>query len=110
MNLLFDQNISFRIVKELENTFTGCSHISNFGLLDRNDIQIWNFAKENNFCIVTFDYDFIDLSVLNGSPPKMIIIKTGNTKTDQLISILKSYEPHIKEFLIDQESSILALI
>ncbi|WP_169337968.1 DUF5615 family PIN-like protein [Proteiniphilum acetatigenes] len=34
------------------------------GLNDHEDVEIWQFAKEKDFTIVTFDSDFFDLSEL----------------------------------------------
>ena len=72
MNLLFDQNISFRIVRLLEKTFPGCKHVKEVGLHNMTDSEIWEFAKNNDFTIVTFDADFYDFAVIKGIPPKII--------------------------------------
>ncbi len=72
MKLLFDQNISFRITKKITDFFPECTHVSDCGLNDGEDPQIWEFAKKNHFTIVTFDSDFFDISIINGHPPKII--------------------------------------
>lgn len=72
MNLLFDQNISFKAVIKLRDLFPTAKHITDLQLENLADFQIWKYAKEKNYCIVTFDSDFIDLSNLNGFPPKVI--------------------------------------
>ncbi len=111
MKLLFDQNVSYKIVRRLQEDFSDCSHISSLGLLDSSDNTIWEYAKNNNYCIVTFDYDFIDFSMLRRAPPKVIIIRKGNTKTESLVSLFISQETTIKDFLItDLESTILELV
>ncbi|MBK8983071.1 MAG: DUF5615 family PIN-like protein [Ignavibacteria bacterium] len=38
--------------------------------LPKNDIEIWNHAKENDFVIVTFDEDFYEWMLLKEFPPK----------------------------------------
>jgi predicted nuclease of predicted toxin-antitoxin system len=40
MKLLFDQNISYRIVKKVSDKFSGCLHVSSCGLNDAG-IQIF---------------------------------------------------------------------
>jgi predicted nuclease of predicted toxin-antitoxin system len=70
--LLFDQNISFRIVKNLQDIFPGSKQVREVGLENAKDSQIWSFAKENSFCIVTFDADFYDLGIIKASSPKVI--------------------------------------
>lgn len=84
MKLLFDQNISFRIEKLLPITFNESKHLSNLGLTNCSDQQIWQFAKSNGFSIVTFDADFYEISLLKGSPPKIIWIRTGNLTTSSI--------------------------
>ena len=47
MRLLFDQNISFRIVKKLNDSFPDCRHVSDCGLMETEDLEIWEYAKQN---------------------------------------------------------------
>jgi Uncharacterized protein conserved in bacteria len=84
MKLLFDQNISFRILRLMPDTFTGCQHVKFVGLNDRNDWDIWQYAKLNDFTIVTFDADFFDISLLKGFPPKIVWLRTGNLITQDI--------------------------
>lgn len=84
MKLLLDQNISFRVVKLIENNFPGSKSVRELGLENTKDIEIWNFAKSSGFIVVTFDIDFIDIAVLKGIPPSIICLRTGNTSTIQI--------------------------
>ncbi|TDE07560.1 DUF5615 family PIN-like protein [Flavobacterium sandaracinum] len=72
MKLLFDQNISFRIISKIEANFPEVKQVKQLGIENYSDVKIWKFAKENEFSIVTFDADFFDLSNLKGHPPKII--------------------------------------
>lgn len=101
MTLLFDQNISYKIIKPLSETFPNCIHVTGVGLTNSPDETIWNYANENNLCIVTFDADFLNLATFRGTPPKVILIKTGNRKTIQLAELLKSNRELIDQFLFD---------
>ncbi len=109
MKLLFDQNISFRILKKLSGNFSGSEQVQSLGLINKSDFEIWEFAEKNNFCIVTFDADFIDLSMLKGFPPKIIWLNTGNLNTDALTNLILSKESAINEFCSDNESGFLEL-
>ena len=73
--LLFDQNISYRIVKKLKDDFPECKHISDVELKDEEDPEIWNYAKKYHFTIVTFDSDFYETGLIQGYPPKIIDFK-----------------------------------
>jgi predicted nuclease of predicted toxin-antitoxin system len=50
---------------------------------------------------VTFDADFLNLATLRGIPPKVILLKTGNRKTGQLMELLKANRELIDQFLHD---------
>ncbi len=93
MKLLFDQNISFRLTKKLQNYFPGSLHVSDCGLLDSEDQEIWEYARDHGFAIVTFDADFYDISIINGQPPKIIWITTHIARKDftilQWVPVLK---------------------
>ncbi len=45
MMLLFDQNISFRISKKLQQYYPDCKHLSECGLLDCDDVLFFNNTR-----------------------------------------------------------------
>ena len=98
MKLLFDQNISHRILKILSEEFSDSSSVKKENLIDSSDKMIWEFAKLSNYIIVTQDSDFNDLNSLYGFPPKIIWIRTGNLRTEELAFILKSHFSEIQDF------------
>lgn len=101
MKLLFDQNISFRIVKNLIDVWPEAKQVRELGLENKTDREIWNFARENGYAIVTFDSDFFDLSNLLGFPPKIIWLRFGNRNTKTLTALLLKKSNYIKDFLLD---------
>lgn len=70
MKLLLDQNLSFRLIKMLTQPFPSVSHIGQHNLINASDRSIWNFARDNDFLIISKDSDFHQLSFLYGHPPK----------------------------------------
>jgi len=74
MRLLFDQNLSPRLVGRLRDVFPDCSHVFSHGLDRADDRVLWEFARVNDFVLVTKDADFSELSTLQGFPPKVIWI------------------------------------
>jgi predicted nuclease of predicted toxin-antitoxin system len=110
MRLLFDQNISFRIIKKLKSYFSGCIHVSECGLLDCEDPEIWQYAKDNDFVIVTFDSDFYDISIINGYPPKIIWIRTGNLTTIEISQLMINNQKIINSFLDTDEFKEIACL
>ena len=47
MKLLFDQNISYRIVRLLYPTSPDCKHVSDVGLNGKSDLEICDYARVN---------------------------------------------------------------
>lgn len=108
MKLLFDQNISYRIKKKLEHKFSNCIHVSDCGLQDNEDPNIWEYAKLNGFTIVTFDADFFEISLINGHPPKIIWIRSGNLTTNDIVNLMLKNFTKIQAFYDDKNGQNLA--
>jgi len=102
MRFLFDQNISHRILKLIPPKYTNSTTVKKEGLINALDKEIWEFAKLNDYIIVTQDSDFNDLNTLFGFPPKIIWIRTGNLKTQAIVDILINYSVEIKKFNKDK--------
>jgi len=66
MKLLFDLNISQRILKVLPEIYNGTIHVKMEGLINSPDRIIWDFAKKNGFIVVPQDSDFNELNSLLG--------------------------------------------
>ena len=58
MKLLFDENLSPRLVNFLSTPFLGSVHVRDVGLAQADDEAIWTYAKDNGFAIVSKDSDF----------------------------------------------------
>ena len=110
MKLLFDQNISFRIISKIKNHFPEAKQVRQLGIENYSDLEIWKFAKENQFTIVTFDADFFDLSNLKGHPPKIVWLRFGNTQTDFLSDILILNVSTIKDFITSDDFREIACL
>jgi predicted nuclease of predicted toxin-antitoxin system len=101
MKLLLDQNISFRITNKIIDLFPGSKQVRDLGLENSKDSFLWSFAKENGYCIVTFDADFYDLGLIKGSSPKVIWLRLENTSTQNIEKVLRKNFELIKTFLTD---------
>ncbi|WP_346289446.1 DUF5615 family PIN-like protein [Sphaerothrix gracilis] len=109
MKLLFDQNLSRKLVNRLADIFPDSSHVQFHDLAKKTDTEIWEFAKLNNFCIVTQDADFPERSRLYGSPPKVVWLRCGNASTNQVEALIRSGATVIRELLNNAESHCLEL-
>jgi predicted nuclease of predicted toxin-antitoxin system len=107
MRLLFDHNLSPRLVARLVDLHPNASHVSLVGLDQAPDLEVWNYAGANDFVIVTKDSDFDDLSLLRGSPPKVIWLRIGNCTTHQIEIVLRHHHLLITDFIRDVSVSVL---
>ncbi|AKJ64721.1 DUF5615 family PIN-like protein [Kiritimatiella glycovorans] len=109
MKLLFDQNLSFKLVQRLTVSFPGSKHIRDFALVREMDESIWVFAAKNGFTIVSKDSDFVHLSMVQGHPPKVVHVRFGNCSTNTILDRMIAHEHAIKEFISDSDESFLVL-
>ncbi|WP_040495523.1 DUF5615 family PIN-like protein [Fulvivirga imtechensis] len=110
MKLLFDQNISPKIVRLIELDFPDSKQVRYVGLEDASDAMIFDYAKSHGYAVVTFDSDFVDLNVVRGIPPKIIWLKTGNLTTKSISELLRNNILVIRSFLESNEEEILEII
>ncbi|HEX5548075.1 MAG TPA: DUF5615 family PIN-like protein [Ktedonobacterales bacterium] len=110
MKLLLDQNLSPRLIGRLAGLYPGISHVSLVGLDRASDSAVWDYAKANDFAIVTKDSDFNDMSLLRGVPPKVIWLRLGNCTTDMVEQVLRRAHAQITAFEQDDSASVLELL
>lgn len=110
MKLLFDQNISFRVIKKIADNYPEAKQVRMLGLENYADMQIWEYAREKGYTIVTFDADFYDLVNLKGHPPKIIWLRCGNTTTISIAKIFNRNLELIKDFVDNPENKDMACI
>jgi predicted nuclease of predicted toxin-antitoxin system len=109
IRLLFDENTAPKLVSALEDLFPGSQHVVEAGLASLADIQIWEFAKENNFIVVTKDRDFREFSLDMGAPPKLIWIGIGNCSTRHIEELLRDNAIRISTFAESEQASLLVI-
>ena len=96
MKLLFDQNLSHRLVKSLDDLFPGSLHVRLLGLAEADDLEIWNYAKDHGMVIVTQDSDYPDWNKLRGAPPKIVWLRCGNASVDEIEKKLRDVAGRIQ--------------
>lgn len=74
------------------------------GLENATDLYIFEYSRKNDFAIVTFHSDFVDLSMIKGSPPRIIWLRTGNLTTKAISKLLRKNHHTINEFLSNDQT------
>lgn len=109
MKLLIDANISWRIVRMLKPIFDTV-HVDATNLqVPATDAEIWHYAKSNEMTIVTNDEDFLNLSLLYGFPPKIILLRLGNQRTQVIADAIIRHAPSIHMMNITEQIGILEI-
>ncbi|MDR1811758.1 MAG: DUF5615 family PIN-like protein [Candidatus Fibromonas sp.] len=93
MKILLDMNMSPQWANVLIGKGISATHWSNVGSLDASDTEIANFAKKNDFIILTHDLDFgVILFITNGQKPSVVQLRINDIypemDSDYLISAL----------------------
>ena len=102
-------NLSRKLVTSLADIFPNASHVQLHGLAEKTDTEIWDFAKLNDFCIVTQDADFTERSRLYSSPPKVVWLRCGNAPTNQVETLIRYGQEAIQELLSNSSIHCLEL-
>ncbi len=55
------------------------------------------------------DDDFVELSVLLGAPPKVVLIALGNCTTAEVVALIQRERGRLDRFAADDAASLLEL-
>ena len=109
MRLLFDENLSHKLVRLLADLFPDSMHMREVGLKAADDPLVWEYAKNNGLMIVSKDSDMHQRSFVFGYPPKVIWVRLGNCSTSDVERLLRRHFVAIKAFYEDDDASFLSL-
>ena len=109
MKLLFDENLSPRLVNLLSPLFPEYNHEPNVGLDQSDDDIVWSYAQEHGLVIVSKDPDFHQRSFVLGAPPKVIWIRLGNCTTEEIANLLTLHQKELEAFQNDPDGTFLEL-
>lgn len=109
MRLLFDENLSPALVRELATEYPGSVHVREVGLASATDSAVWAYALHEGFVIVSKDDDFRQRSFVLGAPPKVIAIMLGNVATPIVAELMRKEAARVRAFGDNPQESLLIL-
>lgn len=109
MKLLFDENLSHKLVRSLADLFPDSVHVRDVGLKAADDPAVWEYAKDNALLIVSKDSDMRQRSFVFGFPPKIVWVRLGNCSTADVEKLLRANFAAIRAFHQDPYASFLSL-
>jgi len=110
LKLLFDENLAPFLVSVLADIFPQSEHVARIGLGAAPDREVWEYARKHDYTLVSKDSDFHELSLLYGSPPKVIWIRRGNCTTRLIEFILRNKLEDIRTLVDNPESTYLVIL
>ena len=96
MKLLLDENLSRRLVPFLQETYPESSQIALLGMQQASDLDVWRYAGEQGYVLVTQDADFYDLSLTRGAPPLVLWLRSGNADKSWVVQLLLARHQEIE--------------
>ena len=109
MKLLFDENLSPKLPGLLAGLFPDSLHVRECGLLGLADEMVWEYARNNDFTIISKDSDFQQRSLLYGPPPKIVWLRIGNCTREQLVRLITTRERDIRALDTSPFDALLVL-
>jgi predicted nuclease of predicted toxin-antitoxin system len=109
LKLLFDANLSPKLINFLAELFPDSSHVFDLSLGQLTpDEVIWEYAGAHGFVIVTADSDFFQIAEKRGAPPKLVRLDNCNYKTARVEELLRRNAVRIAE--LEQSSRAVLII
>jgi predicted nuclease of predicted toxin-antitoxin system len=109
VKLLFDENLSPRLVTLLSAHWPNSAHVESINLRGATDDAIWSFARDHGFTLVSKDDDFRSLALVRGAPPKVIWLQIGNAPTPKVAELLRANLSILEHFADDPAEVLISL-
>lgn len=107
--LLLDENLSESILRAVSETYPDSDHVRLALLAGATDEQVWAYARDHGFVLVTRDEDFERLSALRGAPPKVLWLALHNATNPEVVHALRHAHASIERFVRDPAAALLVI-
>lgn len=99
-------------MEKLKPHFPDCQHVDKIIdlPLPAKDAEIWLYALQHHFILVTNDDDFLDYARVKGFPPKVVLLRTGNQNNEAILSLLIKHKPDIDLLASDTATGVLEIL
>ena len=108
MKLLFDENLSHRLVERIADIYPGSQHVRQLGMRSASDRVVLGYAELMEMVLVTKDTDFDDLGILRSDTVRILRLDLGNCTTDQVEHVLRDIAPDLESMF--EGSRVVAVI
>ncbi|MBI4649689.1 MAG: DUF5615 family PIN-like protein [Bacteroidia bacterium] len=92
MKFILDAHIPLSLIATIISNGHEAMHTKDLPIKNNTpDDEIIDFSIKNNCIVITTDSDFYYSHTLFGKPEKLLLIKTGNTRTKALKNLFEKY-------------------
>ena len=109
MKLLFDHNLSPKLVRRLADLFPASEHVYHIQLEQAADRAVCEYAQQHGFVVVTRDADY-ELLSRRASSPSIVWIRGDNCSTAEIERIIRDHYEQITAFGQHETARLLILL
>lgn len=106
MRFLIDAQLPPALARWLESNGHEAEHVADRGLAGADDRTIWRSAAATSAIVVTKDEDFSLLKTLEPAGPRVVWVRLGNTRRQELLRWFERMLPSILAALDRGESLV----
>ena len=93
MRFLVDNQLPSALARFLAGIGTEAVHVLDLGLAQVGDAELWSFAVENKFILISKDYDFLHFLERTAPDGQLIWVRIGNCRRQTLLEIVERVWP-----------------
>src|SRR5438105_3553351 len=95
MKYLIDNQLPAALVRHLRAHGLEATHVTDVGLAEGTDRELWQYAIANGYAVVSKDEDFLHLSGSDPAGPPFIWVRLGNCRNAALLAAFDRILPQL---------------
>ncbi len=106
MRFLIDNQLPIALCRFLASRGAECRHVSEAGLTQHTDLEIWRRAGQEEEILITKDEDFVHLAASVETGARLVWVRLGNCRTAHLLEVFERLWPRIDAALLASDKVI----
>ena len=99
MKLLVDNQLPAALSRWFVAQGYDCLHVTEAGLAEASDKEIWRYACESERVVISKDEDFLYRANMESAKAGLVWVRLGNCRTKTLLSEFERHWPRIESSL-----------
>jgi len=106
VKFLIDNQLPMALSRFLAARGFECQHVLEIGLASVSDSEIWRYADEGEFVVISKDEDFLYLASKGESRARFVWVRFGNCRTSALLAAIERLWPRFVQSLASSDRVI----